>query len=279
MSMGGKGGKPDVGDVPFESVLFNGLGRFPGMAAPMPYVLLKQGETVRLRLINASSTYAFRLQIGAYALTVIASDGAPVVPVEVDNLIFSPGERYDVLVTANQSRPSLIRVATLAGDEGEAILHVDPSNKHPAVLMNWGPRSLTLEALRSPGPVQLASQAREVRLRLGGTMRPYSWNINHQEYPHAEPIAAAKDEWLRFVLDNPTGMDHPFHLHGHYFFVLGPPDRLNLVDPPRKDTVNVPAGGRLVLLWKANNPGRWFFHCHIEWHVATGMARVIDIAR
>jgi FtsP/CotA-like multicopper oxidase with cupredoxin domain len=110
-------------------------------------------------------------------------------------------------------------------------------------------------------------------------MRPYEWNINGQAYPHAEPITAAKDEWLKFVLDNPTGMDHPFHLHGHYFYVLGAPDRLNFVDPPRKDTVNVPAGRNLVLLWKADNPGRWFFHCHIEWHVATGMARVIEIAQ
>ena len=73
-------------------------------------------------------------------------------------------------------------------------------------------------------------------------------------------------------------MDHPFHLHGHYFYVLGTPDRLNLVDPPRKDTVNVPARSRLVLLWQANNPGRWFFHCHIDWHAATGMARVVEIA-
>jgi FtsP/CotA-like multicopper oxidase with cupredoxin domain len=74
-------------------------------------------------------------------------------------------------------------------------------------------------------------------------------------------------------------MDHPFHLHGHYFYVLGPPDHLNLIDPPQKDTVNVPTHSRLVLDWKANNPGHWFFHCHIEWHAATGMARVVEIAQ
>ncbi len=108
-------------------------------------------------------------------------------------------------------------------------------------------------------------------------MRPYAWNINDESYPRTTPIAAAKDEWLKFVLDNPTGMDHPFHLHGHYFYVLRHAHRLNLVDPPQKDTVNVPARSQLVLLWKANNPGHWFFHCHIEWHVATGMARVVEI--
>jgi FtsP/CotA-like multicopper oxidase with cupredoxin domain len=280
MTMKGMTGKPDVGDVPFESALFNGRGRFAGTRAPLARLRVKRGETLRLRLINASSTYAFRFQIDGHPLTVIATDGSPVVPIQVDNLVFGPGERYDVLLTADQSRAAWIRAATLAGDEARAILdYSDTPNGEPAgAPVMWGKRSLALDALRSPSPVNLGLHPREVLLRLGGTMRPYAWNVNDEYYPHAQPITAAKDEWLRFVLDNPTGMDHPFHLHGHYFYVLGAPDHLNLVDPPRKDTVNVPAGRQLVLVWKANNPGHWFFHCHIEWHVATGMARVIQIA-
>jgi multicopper oxidase len=278
--MKGMGDKPDIADVPFESALFNGLGRFPGTRAPLANLRVKPGETLRLRLMNASSTYQFRVQIDGHPLTVIASDGAPIVPITVDNLLFSPGERYDVLITADRGQNSWIRAATLAGDEAHAILsYADSPKEEPAASpVVWGKRSLALDALRSPAPATLDSHSREVLLRLGGTMQPYAWNINDASYPHAEPIAAAKDEWLRFVLDNPTGMDHPFHLHGHYFYVLGAPDRLNLVDPPRKDTVNVPARSRLVLLWQANNPGHWFFHCHIEWHVATGMARVVEIA-
>jgi FtsP/CotA-like multicopper oxidase with cupredoxin domain len=274
-----KGDKPDIADVPFESALFNGLGRFPGTQAPLAHLRVKQGETLRLRLINASSTYQFRVQIDGHPLTVIATDGAPIVPITVDNLLFSPGERFDVLITADRGLDSWIRAVTLAGDEARASLSYADSPKEPAISpVVWGKRSLALAALRSPTPPTLDLHPREVVLRLGGTMQPYTWNINHEIYPHAQPIRAAKDEWLRFVLDNPTGMDHPFHLHGHYFYVLGTPDRLNLVDPPRKDTVNVPARSRLVLLWQANNPGHWFFHCHIEWHAATGMARVIEIA-
>jgi FtsP/CotA-like multicopper oxidase with cupredoxin domain len=274
------GDKPDIADVPFESALFNGLGRFPGTRAPLANLKVKAGETLRLRLINGSSTFQFRVQIDGHPLTVIAADGAPLVPITVDNLLFSPGERYDVLITADRAQDSWIRAATLAGDEAHAILRYnDSSQAEPAAgPVMWGKRSLALDTLRSPTPPTLDPHPREVKLRLGGTMQPYAWNINDEAYPHAQPIAAAKDEWLRFVLDNPTGMDHPFHLHGHYFYVLGTPDRLNLVDPPRKDTVNIPAHSRLVLLWQANNPGHWFFHCHIEWHAATGMARVIEIA-
>ena len=274
------GDKPDIADVPFESALFNGLGRFHGTQAPLANLRVRRGETLRLRLINGSSTYQFRMQIDGHPLTVIAADGAPLVPFTVDNLLFSPGERYDVLITADGGQDAWIRAATLAGDEARAILrYADATQSEPAASpVIWGKRSLALDALRSPTPPTLAGKPREVVLRLGGTMQPYAWNINDEAYPHSQPIAAAKDEWLRFVLDNPTGMDHPFHLHGHYFYVLGKPDGLNLVDPPRKDTVNVPAKSRLVLLWQANNPGHWFFHCHIEWHAATGMARVIEIA-
>jgi FtsP/CotA-like multicopper oxidase with cupredoxin domain len=44
-----------------------------------------------------------------------------------------------------------------------------------------------------------------------------------------------------------------------------------------KDTVSIPARSKLAIRWLPDNPGRWFFHCHIEWHLATGMAVVIDL--
>ena len=50
---------------------------------------------------------------------------------------------------------------------------------------------------------------------------------------------------------------------------------LNLNAPCEKDTVSVHAGGHAVIQWTENNPGFWFFHCHIEWHLAAGMAVVI----
>jgi len=33
-----------------------------------------------------------------------------------------------------------------------------------------------------------------------------------------------------------------------------------------------------VILWKANNPGHWIFHCHAEWHMAGGMASLLYIS-
>ncbi|XP_054257860.1 uncharacterized protein LOC128982847 [Macrosteles quadrilineatus] len=90
--------------------------------------------------------------------------------------------------------------------------------------------------------------------------------------------------------------NHPFHLHGYAFRVVGM-DRLgnqtkvhvvksldekkklvrNLDNPPYKDTVTVPDGGYTILRFHANNPGYWLFHCHIEYHVEEGMAVAFKI--
>ena len=271
----------DVGDVPFQSVLFNGKGRGPGdNKSPLAAVAVKKGETVRLRLINGSSTYAFRFRIDGHPLTVIATDGMPVRPVTVDDLRIDVGERFDVLLKADRDGAFWIRAVTLDGNAGLAVLRYAraPGRDPEASPVRWGPRSLALDQLRSPEPVALSEKgAREIRLSLGGSMRPYRWSINGQFFPQADAIRLQKDEWIRFVFDNPTEMDHPFHLHGHSFYVLGKPGALNLKDPPLKDTINIPSKSVLVIQWKANNPGKWFFHCHIEWHLMTGMARVLDI--
>jgi FtsP/CotA-like multicopper oxidase with cupredoxin domain len=137
---------------------------------------------------------------------------------------------------------------------------------------------LELESLRSREPVNLTSNGiREIPINLGGSMMPYRWSINGQYFPKADPFVVQKDEEIRCVFHNATMMAHPFHLHGHSFFVLGKPGALNLKDPPLKDTLNIPPGEKLVIQWKANNPGQWFFHCHIEWHLEAGMARVWQI--
>lgn len=271
--------KRDLGDVPFESALINGKGRFANdTKAPLAVLEAKKGETIRLRVINGSSTYQLRFRIDGHPLTVIATDGAPMQPVVVDNLVINVGERFDVLLKADQDGVHWVRAATLDGREGRALLrYAGATGEPPAAPVQWGERTLTADAMRSRTPVTLAERPKEIPLLLGGSMMPYRWSINGQEFPKADPIVLEKDEPVRFIMRNPTGMDHPFHLHGHYFRVLGKPGALNLKDPVEKDTVNVPAKEELVLQWLANNPGRWFYHCHIEWHLAAGMARVLEI--
>ena len=72
-------------------------------------------------------------------------------------------------------------------------------------------------------------------------------------------------------------MQHPVHIHGQRFLVLGrdgvPND--NLV---WKDTMLLPVGSTADLLLELSNPGRWMLHCHIAEHLESGMKMVFDVA-
>jgi multicopper oxidase len=280
MKMPGGHSMADLADVPFETALINGKGNFLGSdKVARTEVAVKPGEKLRLRLINGSATFTFRFQVDGHRLTVIATDGSPTLPLQVDHLVLVPGERYDVILEARQRGTHWIRAAASGGGEALALLRYEGApNREPAMSpVRWGPVALTPSSLRSPLPVDLGRQATEIPIVLGGSMMPYRWSINGQFYPKADPLVFQKDQPIRFLFRNPTGMDHPFHLHGHSFYVIGKPGAYNFVDPVEKDTVNVPAGGELAVQWVADNPGRWFFHCHIEWHLMTGMARVIEV--
>jgi L-ascorbate oxidase len=79
---------------------------------------------------------------------------------------------------------------------------------------------------------------------------------------------------------------HPWHLHGHDFWVLGygkgkfdvnnHPKNYNLVNPIRKNTVPVHTLGWTALRFRSDNPGVWAFHCHIESHFYMGMGVVFE---
>ncbi|AES86816.1 putative laccase [Medicago truncatula] len=81
---------------------------------------------------------------------------------------------------------------------------------------------------------------------------------------------------------------HPVHLHGFNFFVVGrgvgnydsknDSKKFNLVDPVERNTVGVPAGGWVAIRFRADNPGVWFMHCHLEVHTTWGlkMAFLVD---
>ncbi|XP_031107164.1 laccase-4-like isoform X2 [Ipomoea triloba] len=81
---------------------------------------------------------------------------------------------------------------------------------------------------------------------------------------------------------------HPTHLHGFNFFVVGKgvgnfdpqndPKNFNLVDPVERNTISVPTAGWTAIRFRADNPGVWFLHCHLEVHTTWGlkMAFVVD---
>ncbi|GLT30240.1 hypothetical protein SLA2020_050530 [Shorea laevis] len=82
-------------------------------------------------------------------------------------------------------------------------------------------------------------------------------------------------------------MDHPMHLHGYSFYVVGSgegdfdfdedPKTYNLVDPPKLNTATLQKSGWLAIRFKASNPGVWLWHCHLDRHLSWGMNYVIIV--
>lgn len=110
-------------------------------------------------------------------------------------------------------------------------------------------------------------------------------------------VVLEHNEVIEIVLNNGDTGSHPFHLHGHNFQVITrqpsygahfynllnsdpvPYDPTNHTafpaSPMRRDTVVLPPHGYLVIRFVADNPGVWIFHCHIDWHLSSGLGMLL----
>jgi len=74
-----------------------------------------------------------------------------------------------------------------------------------------------------------------------------------------------------------VGGPHPFHLHGHKFSVVKSAGQTgyNYINPPQRDVVALGTpGDNVTIRWVTDNPGPWYLHCHIDWHLDAGLAIV-----
>ncbi|KAK9582388.1 hypothetical protein V6Z96_009739 [Aspergillus fumigatus] len=116
----------------------------------------------------------------------------------------------------------------------------------------------------------------------------------HPDFPpETVPILLDFDtgDWVHFVITNNytfekvhfprnlTPVMHPMHLHGHDFAILAqgrgefdPSIVPKLDNPPRRDVVNVDTGSYVWIAFQVNNPGAWLLHCHIAFHVSSGLS-------
>lgn len=102
--------------------------------------------------------------------------------------------------------------------------------------------------------------------------------------PNVNVVWLSSMDVIRVVVNNNLAAYHPMHMHGHLFWWLGAGEpnagpfdpvvhghQLNLNNPVRKDVVPVAPNSWVVWQFVADNPGVWFAHCHIEWHMVKGM--------
>ncbi|PWN46548.1 putative iron transport multicopper oxidase [Violaceomyces palustris] len=105
--------------------------------------------------------------------------------------------------------------------------------------------------------------------------------------PNSNAFVFSHMDMVEVRIYNYDSGKHPFHLHGHHFQLvhksqditsddasINPPFNPNQTNPMRRDTVVVPPGGTAWLRFRADNPGTWFFHCHIDPHLDSGLAAI-----
>ena len=138
-----------------------------------------------------------------------------------------------------------------------------------------GRRTLVYTQLRAlaPGP-DPRPPTREIVLHLTGNMERWTWGFDGKKFSQAPPVEMKLGERVRVILVNDTMMEHPIHLHGLFSELENGQGEHR----PRKHTVLVKPGERLSYLVSADTPGHWAYHCHLLYHMETGMFRTVVVA-
>jgi FtsP/CotA-like multicopper oxidase with cupredoxin domain len=239
-------------------------------------VKVEPGGLVRLRIVNVANGRFFNLRIPGTKLRVVGTDGGLVPkPYDVDTLLMSPGERFDVMFVANTEPGTEIALMTEPYERGHES-GTRPSAEVMRFSVGTGAKltakpmpdsSADIERLPDSGNVDLPIRFNE-KLIDGQLM----FTINDAVHPHIPVITVKNGDVKVLEVANDSDMDHPFHLHGFFFQILAkngvavPADAL-----ANKDTIIVPAKQSMKMVARFDEPGSWMYHCHILEHAEHGM--------
>lgn len=144
-------------------------------------------------------------------------------------------------------------------------------------LGNDGWRVLTYGQLRClRTPADRRPPTREFDLHLTGNMHKFIWGFDGKKFSESEMIRFAFGERVRINMLNDTMMAHPIHLHGMLMDLYAGEI---YAENPRKHTVNVQPAELVTVDITADAPGQWAFHCHLLYHMETGMFRTVAVVR
>lgn len=243
---------------------------------------VKQGEKVRIRLVNAGYL-SHQIHLHGHDFKITATDGQPLNNPGLikDNVVsIAPGERYDIEFEANNPgkwliedhgdsgavkgmKASIVYEGAAAGsdkpNEAEKLPGVDISRYGQAGKMNFTlDQKYTMEYT-----MNLNTEKKD-----GETV----YTINGKAFPNTEPLNVKKGDTVKVrLVNNSKTDDHPMHLHGHFFQVLSKNGKPLEGSPVVKDTLNLKPGEEYVVAFQADNEGNWMFHCHDLHHASAGM--------
>lgn len=134
-------------------------------------------------------------------------------------------------------------------------------------------KRLNYNMLKSPFKTILPNDnVKDLKFTLEGNMRNYLWTLDNKTVAESDKILIKKGEVVRITMYNNSMMRHPMHLHGHDFRVVNAKGEY----APLKNVIDIAPMETVTIEFAANQDGDWFFHCHILYHMMSGMGRVFS---
>ncbi|KAI1309734.1 hypothetical protein EDD11_003986 [Mortierella claussenii] len=283
------------------------------------------GKTYRIRVINMSALAMFHFHIDGHEMEIIEIDGIDVERTKVSSFPITAAQRYSVLVTAKADAshnyilhadmdPAMFDVVPdeLQLNVTGTIVYNENAPLAPEETSQWEPFNdaelvpVIPETTSAPDQVFTLNAVFSVLNdysnkatfndityvapkvpSLYTALSTGNLSSNPEVYgKYTHPMVLKHNQWIEIVINNDDAGNHPFHLHGHVFQIVGRgvgkydasqpyPGYFNTTNPARRDTVLIPTEENVAIRFRANNPGVWLFHCHIEWHLQAGLATTI----
>ena len=244
-------------------------------------IRVQPGQRVLMHLLNASAAQIHRIAFSGHRFQVIALDGNPVpAPQPVDVIEIAPGERVDAIVEMN--RPGVwilgaVRNVTRQSGMGIVVEYANQQQQRaqwiPPQKARWD-YTIFGKPSSHPAPDQTIDMVFEKVP--GGPSGINHWLVNGKEYPHEREFVFRQGGRYRLVFHNRSDDSHPVHIHRHLF------ELVELNGKPTagimKDTVIVPAFGRVAVDLVADQPGLTLFHCHMQQHMDFGFKALFRYA-
>ncbi|WP_212789856.1 multicopper oxidase family protein [Francisella halioticida] len=268
--------KPDLNDVSYDAFLTN----YKTVDNPEIKKVVV-GQKYRLRFINGSASTNFWINLGKLKGKVVAVDGNDIKPFDGSKFQLAIAQRMDIEVQIPKDGDFSI-LGQVEGEKYQTgiILTTDDSKKLtiPAESKSDS-KAFNYDQLKKihakSNDLQNLDIQKTIDLKLTGNMKDYIWQINGQTWPNVSPIELKYGKTYLFKIQNETGMSHPMHIHGHVFKVIdinGEP----IKDGAIRDTIYVEPNSSVTIAMKADVEGKWFIHCHMLYHMHSGMMTFLE---
>lgn len=261
------------------------VGTINGKAAPGtdPFTV-QEGELVRLRIINAGfALHGLRFEGHAPWVTHVDGRALPY-PQQIRDLQVAPFERLDAVLMADNPGEWRVYDPVWQSRGMSTVLRYAGKKEGPAG--SWVPRPLPAgwerftrynglaAGVPGAGPGAFDRVYKAV-VQMGMVDDNMVWTINGETWPNVTPMMVRAGERVRLRLGNMTMEDHPMHLHGHSFQVIGINGQF-LTEPWFvKDTINLRHMEVIDVSFVADNPGQWLLHCHQAHHADHGLSTLV----